>query len=254
MSTRARLITIPISHYCEKARWALDFHHFPYDEEAHFPGFHFRATFGVGAKRTVPVLVTQDGVFADSTDILTYVDRAASSSSSRLYPEDAAKRKAVEELEDFFDEKYGPHTRRLAYFHVLPQFRRLSGYMARGTPAYEAPIVSVVGPALVFAMKRSLAIDAAGAQRSRQKIEEAFRRVEERLARGTRYLTGDTFTAADLTFAALSTPLTFPAEAGAPLPKMEELPSAFREDLAAYAKRPAFQYAQRLFREERRSR
>ena len=34
------LITIPPSHYCEKARWALDYARIPYREERHPPLFH----------------------------------------------------------------------------------------------------------------------------------------------------------------------------------------------------------------------
>lgn len=35
-----RLITLPISHYCEKVRWALDRQGIAYREEAHAPIFH----------------------------------------------------------------------------------------------------------------------------------------------------------------------------------------------------------------------
>ena len=35
-----RLITIPISHYCEKARWALDRAGIEYREERHIQGVH----------------------------------------------------------------------------------------------------------------------------------------------------------------------------------------------------------------------
>ena len=39
-STPARLITIPISHYCEKARWALDRAGIGYREERHVQIVH----------------------------------------------------------------------------------------------------------------------------------------------------------------------------------------------------------------------
>ena len=35
-----RLVTIPISHYCEKARWALQRARLPYREERHVQGLH----------------------------------------------------------------------------------------------------------------------------------------------------------------------------------------------------------------------
>ncbi len=40
----AILITIPLSHYCEKARWALDRVALPYREEPHAPLLHRLAT------------------------------------------------------------------------------------------------------------------------------------------------------------------------------------------------------------------
>ena len=36
----AILLTFPSSHYCEKARWALDYAGANYVEEPHFPAFH----------------------------------------------------------------------------------------------------------------------------------------------------------------------------------------------------------------------
>jgi glutathione S-transferase len=35
-----RLVTIPISHHCEKARWALERAGIPYREERHVQGIH----------------------------------------------------------------------------------------------------------------------------------------------------------------------------------------------------------------------
>lgn len=39
-----RFVTIGFSHYCEKARWALDLTTFPYHEESHLPPFHLSKT------------------------------------------------------------------------------------------------------------------------------------------------------------------------------------------------------------------
>ena len=50
------LITIPISHYCEKARWALDRAGIPYRERAHLQAIHWFAVRRAGGARTVPVL------------------------------------------------------------------------------------------------------------------------------------------------------------------------------------------------------
>jgi glutathione S-transferase len=69
-SSTPRLITIALSHYCEKARWALDWLKIPYIEESHIPLIHRFYTRPHGG-RSVPVLITQTGAFVDSKDIIS---------------------------------------------------------------------------------------------------------------------------------------------------------------------------------------
>jgi glutathione S-transferase len=65
-----RLICIPFSHYCEKARWALDRRGIAFVEEGHLPILHTRATRPAGGRST-PLLVVDGGpTLTDSTDIL----------------------------------------------------------------------------------------------------------------------------------------------------------------------------------------
>src|SRR5438876_979267 len=68
-SNRAVLITMPHSHYAEKARWALDWLSLPYSEEPHAPLLHWIATTRKGG-RSVPVLLHGARRFTDSTDIM----------------------------------------------------------------------------------------------------------------------------------------------------------------------------------------
>src|SRR5262245_34510954 len=110
-----RLITIGPSHYCEKARWALERYRIPFNEEAHPPVLHAFASLRNGGKRSTPVLITDTGVYNDSTDILELVDRHA---SGALFGS-GAERRETSELEDLFDEDFGPHTRRLIYFYMI---------------------------------------------------------------------------------------------------------------------------------------
>src|SRR5690349_17185426 len=112
----ARLITIPFSHYCEKARWALERAGVAHVEEGHLPLFSSIAAKRAGAKRTVPVFVSADAeLVPDSTDILRWCD--AHGGAAPLFP-DALPDAAT--LEDDFDRRLGPAARRLAYFHLLP--------------------------------------------------------------------------------------------------------------------------------------
>src|SRR3954471_22955637 len=97
------LVTIPISHYCEKARWALDRAGIGFEERAHLQLLHRFAARRAGGGTTVPVLVCAEGVLAESTDILDYAN-ARAPAERQLYPEGEAGAAAVRALERDFDE------------------------------------------------------------------------------------------------------------------------------------------------------
>jgi glutathione S-transferase len=56
------LITIPHSHYSEKARWALDRLELPYREEVHIPLLHRLATIRNGGGRFALRLFSQERI------------------------------------------------------------------------------------------------------------------------------------------------------------------------------------------------
>ena len=173
----AKLITISFSHYCEKARWALDRCGVPYEEEAHLPVFHYLVTYRSGGTRTVPVLVDGETVVRDSTDIVAWADKHRPGS---LIPP-AGARDALA-IEDDLDNHLGPATRRWAYFHLLPN-READGYVVAGVPRWERSLLTVSRPLAIAFLRRGLELDEAGVERSRKQIEDTFARVDEILAR-----------------------------------------------------------------------
>ena len=113
-----RLITIPISHYCEKARWALERADIPYREERHVQLIHRIAARRAGWGQTVPVLVTPEGTLSESEDILRWAD-ARLEPEQRLFPDDPELRHEVVRLCRHFDDALGPDARRLMYAHMM---------------------------------------------------------------------------------------------------------------------------------------
>ncbi len=243
----ARLITIPFSHFCEKARWALDVCGVPYTEDTHVPLLHYAATLRAGAKRTVPALIDGDTIIPDSTPIIAYADARR---PGTLIPDDPAVREDALGIEDALDRQLGPATRRWAYFQLIDR-RDLDQYLFAGVPRWEAFTLRVTRRATVAALKRSLKIDAAGAERSRAKIDEAFANVGGLLGDGRRYLLGDRFTVADLTFAALAAPVLLPPQFGHRLPPIDELPPRAREQVAIWQQSPPGKFAARIYAEHR---
>src|SRR5262245_54204761 len=103
---RARLIVIPISHYCEKARWALERAGIEYDEERHLQLFHHWYAKRAGGSFTTPVLVLPEGrAIGQSSEILQWVDESLDD-DRKLYP--AAHATRVRAVERWLDTTLGP--------------------------------------------------------------------------------------------------------------------------------------------------
>lgn len=54
------LYQFPISHYCEKIRWALEYKRLPYTKIDLLPGSHVGVVKKIAPKSNVPVLVHDD--------------------------------------------------------------------------------------------------------------------------------------------------------------------------------------------------
>jgi glutathione S-transferase len=244
------LITIPISHYCEKARWALDRAGIPYRERAHLQMIHWLAVRRAGGGTTVPVLVCGDRVLSESADIVDEAN-AHAPPDRQLYPVDAGAAAEVHALERDFDTRLGPDGRRWMY-HQLRNRRDLAlAYGCTGVPTWERYVMRLGYPALIRVVERYLDIKPETASQSEVEVRAVFDAVGDRLSEGRPYLCGERFTAADLTFAALAAPVVMPPEYGVPLPQPDELPPAAAAVVRELRAHPAGTHALRMFREER---
>jgi len=241
-----RLITISVSHYCEKARWALTKLQIPFVEEAHMPPFHRLATGRVGGKST-PVLVTDASTFTDSTDILKYLDSIAPA-NAKLYPTDAEQRRQVEELENLFDSQLGPAIRCWAYFYVIDDYNFMKSRWCEGVPSVERALFPVVFPLMRKVVRQSYNITPESAARAYEQIKSIFEKVSELLADGRTYLVGDNFSAADLTFAALAAPAVQPPQHPTKRSPLQEFPPKMASEISAFRETPAGAFVLRLNR------
>src|SRR5919204_1623086 len=130
----ATLWHLPISHYSEKARWALDYKSVEHERRAPMAGAHMAVSLWLtrGRSYTFPVLELDGERFGDSSAIIAVLEERFP--EPPLYPADPAERRRALELEDFFDEELGPSIRRFV-FHAFrddrPAFDELA---ARSAP------------------------------------------------------------------------------------------------------------------------
>jgi glutathione S-transferase len=247
-----RLITIPISHYCEKARWALERAGIPYREERHVQGVHQLVARRAGGGITVPVLVTPDEVIGESADILAWVDQRVAP-EHRLFPTEPAMWEEVERLCRRLDEGLGPTGRRLLYVHMLAQPKKLTlHFNNQGVPRWEDRVLRAGWPLARRYVNHALGIRPGIELQDETDVWSELDFVASLRADGRPYLCGDRFTAADLTFAALAAPLIVPSDYGIPLPQLDVLPSAMSALVERAREHPAGRYALTLIAEHRR--
>ncbi len=248
--TQLRLLTIPMSHYCEKARWGLERLGLSYYEERHLQIFHYPRTYWISKGPNVPVLVDGDEVVADSTRILQHLDQYAPE-EKRLYPADPRLRKEVEELEDQFDEELGVDSRRWVYYHMRTRPGLSLRTAGQGAPFWELAAGTALGPILigifVYGLNATRAATSQGVKRCWQIVEQ----LDQRLADGRRYLTGERFTAADLSLACMFAPFVLPANYGIRLPQVDELPAAMAQDAREFRSTRTGKFVLRLFEHDR---
>lgn len=249
MATRPRLLTIALSHYCEKARWALDRAGIEYDEEPHLPLFSRLHTARVGCG-TVPVLITDSEILSDSGLIMRWAANRAP--QAQLYPSELVARDQVLSVERYLDRELGPHARRWAYSQLLDHPRLLRACFSHGAPRVERLTSALVTAVIRPLIRRGYRVDASSARASLARTEAVFAEVGSWLADGRRYLLGDQFTAVDIAFASLSAPLVFPAEYGGAFPPPDELPAPMRADIERLRGSHAGSLVLQLYARERR--
>jgi glutathione S-transferase len=242
-----RLITIAVSHYCEKVRWALDWLNIPYVEESHVPLFHRLATRQHGGT-SVPVLVAEIGAFTDSTDILSYLNTIAPE-GQRLYPTETKLCQEVEQLEELFDTQLGVNIRRWAYSYGLDDTQMMRRLWSKGTPWFEQVGLAIAFPVMRRIVQQAYHVTASSAASSLAEIKQVFEIVNQRLADNRLYLVGDKFSAADLTFAALAAPALRPSEHPIISSQLDEINSEMAAVIQELRATPAGAYALRLYRQ-----
>jgi glutathione S-transferase len=223
---------LKVSHYNEKVRWALDYKRIPHIRRAAMPGTHAAIANRLTGGRTLPVLELDGNAIGDSTRIIEALEHRQP--EPPLYPVDPEQRRRALEIEDFFDEELGPHARVLAIHHMLPDARLFLGAFAPDLPWTRRIVARATYSRLRVQIARDMGITEDRLHLAWTKCHAACERFNAEL-QPNGYLAGDGFSVADLTVAALVSPIVAPEQFPYPQPQREHPRLAsVREVLQAY--------------------
>lgn len=193
------LLQFSTSHYCRKARLALGYKQIPYQVENLAPGLHALRVQPLTGTSTLPVLLPQGAkasqsdlpaAIGDSTRILKFLDIYQPDPPLAL--PDPMQNTQVWALEDWLDESIGVATRFIYYDYRANAGKQLD-------PSFSSQ-------ALIQVVRWQYGINQARVDLAVDRLHTALAFLSDRW-QGESYLVGDRFTAADLTAAALLSPL-----------------------------------------------
>ncbi len=242
-----RLSTFTISHFSEKARWALELEGIAFEDRRLLPGPHLLAMKRAGAgKTTVPLLEHDDAVVQGSSAILDYLEDKLGGTKLAV-PESARER--ARDLEARADEAFGLGTQRIFYATLLDHPSEVVRLWSQAGPFWGAAFLRVAFPYVAKQVRRLYGIKDEKIAASMELFRRTFDETDSLLAKSP-YLFGDRLTRADVAIASLLAPLCRPPEHELRWPT--DNPSPLGEFMAEFEGRPTFDYVRRLYRDHRR--
>lgn len=231
------LYQFQFSHYCEKARWALDYKGLPYAPANLLPGLHEKVARKRAPKSCLPILVDDETVVQDSTSIITFLDEKFP--DRPLTPQNPQEAKEALAWEEYFDDEIGVPLRLCFYYYTLPDRDRALRFMLDQAPWYGRPLFALIFPKVRTAMREVMNIHDESARQSEQRLEAALEKLDGALQE-RRFLVGNRFSRADLTACALLSPYCTPGKSDT------EISAALPAQVAAlrdrYRTRPFFRW------------
>jgi glutathione S-transferase len=242
------LYQFQFSHFCEKARWALEHKGLPYVCKNLLPGLHIKVARNMAPKSCVPILVDDDGTAVqDSTKIITYLD--GKFPQRPLTPRDPRQAEEALQWEEYLDEEIGVPLRLWFYYHTLPDRSRALRFLLDGSPWYGRPLLALIFSRVRPKMMQMMNIHAESARQSHERLLMALGRLDGAL-KDRNFLVGNSFSRADLTACALLAPFCAPGKSEA------EVSAAFPAPVYALRNanraRPFFRWVVQTYRDYRR--
>ena len=254
------LYIFAISHYCEKARWALDYLNIDYRLQHLSPISYMKFLRSLGvADTTLPVLTVGSLTLQGSSQIIDWAETHCESGSKSgqeseirvLAADSDADISRSREIEQRLDDLAGVHIRRYYYSEaLLNQPQQIRRIFSRHLPWHQQLMLRLAWNKICQYMIRPLDLGAEQGRESRQIIDTELDWLDQLLAGNRRFLVGERFSRADIAAASLLSPLVLPAQH--PTYHRMQLPPGLAADAADWQERPSMRWIRDIYRDYRK--
>jgi glutathione S-transferase len=243
--SQIRLYTHTISQSSEKIRWALDSAGISYEERVLPPFVHTQWANlpGGGLMATMPVLEADGLAITDSTRILEWLE--ANRAPFALIPSDPVQRELVMAAEARFD-MAGVHLLRVVYRDLLARPELALRLWSLDANPLQEFALRLAFPLIRRLFERGLDASPAAYARSQRIVDRVITELDHAATLGQQFLVGDRLSVADITAAALLSPLACPDEH--PVYSRRDYQKQMAGVLACYRDRPGLAWVRGLYR------
>ena len=240
------LYQFPISHYCEKARWALDRKGVEYQCKTLFPGLHVKPLRRLARGSTVPLLLIEEQSIQGSDAIIDFLD--ARFAHAPLTPADAQHAQAARDWEQFASERIADPLRSCFYHYMLEYPSEVIGLFTQGGPWYGRLFYTVAYRKVEQVIRNGYQINQRTAQLCMRAIAKSLDKLDTHLQEH-KFLVGEQFSRADLSVCALLSPLVLP-ERGY-MKQDTFMPEGLQQFRQQHLARPVFRWVNDLYNQYR---
>ncbi|MCG8317120.1 MAG: glutathione S-transferase [Pseudomonadales bacterium] len=234
------LYQFPISHFCDKVRFTLDYKNIDFETSNLLPGLHSRTTLKLSGQSSVPVIQHNDKVVHGSSAIITYLDEQFP--DKPLTPKNPQLASEAKEWERYLDKEIGVNVRCVAYHTLLDHPKIVSKFFTKGGPFWGPVFIKFMFPKLQHGMRKLMKINEATAAKSLESLKIALDRLQE-ATQESEFLVGDQLSRADVTAASLLAPMFMSPKYGLDWP--DNIPEPLKGIIDELT--PAMQWAANIY-------
>jgi glutathione S-transferase len=250
------LYIFAISHFCEKARWALDYLNIEYRLQYLSPITYRKFVHGLGvADSSLPVLTTGSLTLQGSSRIMEWAEAQSRPGKSNLDKRslevDTIDTSSARDIEQRLDDVTGVHVRRFYYADaLLNQPQKVRPIFCANLSRKEQIILRLAWGKICKYMIRGLDLGVEQGRESRLLIETELDWLDGLLADGRTFVLGKHFSRVDITAASLLSPLVLPPEH--PTYHNLQLPPGVAADVAGWQERRSIRWIGDIYRNYRK--